>query len=207
VYDELFSTVTSTELQLEALNNNMTFRLEQWNELIIAGYERDEALLEAEATGTNLPLLGEEWLSPPELAEREELRTRRMARRHLARGDIINNTPGQPVRTQPIPVQPLQVPMNAINPIQPTPLRVDGNDADLVAEDNGIENAQGVIETVQENNEDSTSTGVPEVSSTSPPRDVRTRGSARQRERKANKKFFSEEWVNYQQSNKTKDSS
>jgi predicted phosphohydrolase len=36
------------------------------------------------------------------------------------------------------------------------------------------------------------------------PRDVRTRGgigTSRQRDHKTNKKFFGEEWVNYQQSN------
>jgi hypothetical protein len=39
VYDELFSTVTTTQLQVEALGNNNVFALEQWNELIMSGYE------------------------------------------------------------------------------------------------------------------------------------------------------------------------
>jgi hypothetical protein len=79
VYDELFSTLTTTHLQLEALGNNNVFTLEHWNDLISSGYERNEVLIEAEQSGLPLPQLENDWLSPAEIEERENLRARRAA--------------------------------------------------------------------------------------------------------------------------------
>jgi hypothetical protein len=84
VYDELYSTVGSTGIGGEA--DLLVLRPDQWQELLVSGYERSEILIEAEETGTPLPDLDEGWLSPAEIQERQELRCRRFARRRLLQG-------------------------------------------------------------------------------------------------------------------------
>jgi hypothetical protein len=93
-------------------------------------------------------LLREEWLSPAELAEREELRMRRIARRRLTRGEIdeVKRHPVTPV----LPILVPQVAVNLIPPTQPTPLQVDGNDGDSITRNNDDTNTQGVIEIMPE---------------------------------------------------------
>jgi hypothetical protein len=74
VYDEKFSTVTTTRLQIDALNvDSGTFTLNDWNDLITCGYDRHPALVEAMENGKLLPVLGEEWMSPAEVAEARAL--------------------------------------------------------------------------------------------------------------------------------------
>jgi hypothetical protein len=79
VYDEKFSTVTSTAAHEEALGAGLgTFSVDQWNDLLICGYDRHPALDEAIAENIPLPELAMEWLTPLEIAEREDLRRRRL---------------------------------------------------------------------------------------------------------------------------------
>jgi hypothetical protein len=70
------------------------------------GYERREALVEAEENNQPLLQLADEWLSPAEIAEREELRARRFARRRMLRLDVepevVQGTPG-PLTITPCP--------------------------------------------------------------------------------------------------------
>jgi hypothetical protein len=136
IYDELFSTVTTTQLQLEALSNNSVFALEQWNELIVSGYERSEVLVEVEQEGLPLPQLENEWLSPAEIEEHENLRVRRAAQRRLARSEVTqeripeNTDMDRQINAgpivQPVPVT-VQVPQNKeperqeMQPAQPVP--------------------------------------------------------------------------------------
>jgi hypothetical protein len=89
VYDELYSTVTSTGTGGE--EDVLALRPEQWRELLVSGCERSEALVKAEEAGTPLPDLDEEWMSPVEIQERRELRNRRFARRRLLREGLDNN--------------------------------------------------------------------------------------------------------------------
>jgi hypothetical protein len=58
VYNELYSTVTSTGTGGEA--DVLALLPDQWHELLVSGYERSEILVEAEDTGTPLPDLDEE---------------------------------------------------------------------------------------------------------------------------------------------------
>jgi hypothetical protein len=199
VYDELLSTVTTTDLHLEALGNNSMFTLDRWNELITTGYDRNDALVEAEENDQPLPQLADEWLPPAEIAEREELRARRFARKRLLRSDIepepVFGTLGplttppcsrnivrtnQVTATNPVVVQP--VPTVAVPPIPvvavpPAPIAV----------------VEPVVPPVR------AQIPVPVLNPTegSTETEVRTRG----RRNKPNRKFFGEEWVNYQSNN------
>jgi hypothetical protein len=147
VYGKLFSTVTTTQLQLEALGNNNVFTLEHWNDLITSGYERNEVLIEAEQSGLSLPRLENDWLFPAEIEERESLRARRAARKRLARAEtdqegiqepeeIIGQlNPGSNV--QPVPVT-VQVPQNEEQErqnTQPEQVVVDKEDSSTVQTD------------------------------------------------------------------------
>jgi hypothetical protein len=87
-----------TRLQVEAMNiDRVTFTLNDWNDLIVCGYDRHPALEEAVENGEPLPLLGEEWMSPAELKEREALRRHRQMRRRPA---------GRSIEGSPAPIQP-----------------------------------------------------------------------------------------------------
>jgi hypothetical protein len=57
------STVTGGEEDVLAL------RPEQWRELLVSGYERSEALVEAEEAGISLLDLDEEWTKKPPICE------------------------------------------------------------------------------------------------------------------------------------------
>jgi hypothetical protein len=176
----LFSTVTTTQLHLEALGNNSIFALEQWNELIVSGYERSEVLVEVEQEGLPLPQLENEWLSPAEIEERENLRARRAAQRRLARSEMTQertpentDTDGQIIPgpiVQPVPVT-VQFPQNEeperqdMQPAQPVP------------------------------NVENTSTVQTELR-VDPQPTIRTGG----RRIRTNRRFIGEEWVNYQTS-------
>jgi hypothetical protein len=82
VYDEKFSTVTSTAAHAEALNRvgTGTFTVEEWNDLLVCGYDRHPALDEAVRENLPLPELADKWLSPAKLADRENLQRTRILR-------------------------------------------------------------------------------------------------------------------------------
>jgi hypothetical protein len=175
----------------------------------VSGYDRYEDLVEAKLSGPPLPQLGVEWLSPAEIAERDELRMRRMARRRIARRENDDDF-GQATRS-PQTLPPVQV--NSPIPVGPNVPEPRPTSA--------IENLQGPV--IVEINEEGSTQGVPEAvapvqpvqpvptqnnddestvaSGTGPRRSSRSSGSTRRRERKTNRKFFAHNWVNYQQDN------
>jgi hypothetical protein len=98
VHDERFSTVTSTRVQAEEMNvDRGTFMLNDWNDLLVCGYNRHPALEEAVENGEPLPMLGDKWMSPAEVEERNALRRHRQMRR-IAAGRAIEgaHAPAQP---------------------------------------------------------------------------------------------------------------
>jgi hypothetical protein len=70
-----------------------TFTFNDWNDLITCGYDRHPELEEAIEIGESLTVLGEEWMSPAEVAEREVLRRRRLQRRCLSVEGAIEGAP------------------------------------------------------------------------------------------------------------------
>jgi hypothetical protein len=111
VYNEKFSTVTSTAAHAEALNVGLgTFTVDQWNDLLICGYDRHPALDEAIAENIPLPELALEWLSPVEIAEREDLHRHGLLRRRATgRVEDILDVP-VPTRTVEVQDNPVVVP-------------------------------------------------------------------------------------------------
>lgn len=169
VYDERFTTVTSTALQIEALNGGVTgFTLDEWNELIVNGYERNEALQEAELDGTVLPELDADWLSPAEIAEREDLRRRRLLRRNAVR-QVVDNQQVERVR--------------AVRPVQ--------EDQQVTQEIDIVEVPE--LDTVPVPEFDTVAVPTPRADTPTP---VQVSGT--KRTRRPNKKFFGDEWANYQ---------
>lgn len=179
VYDELFSTVTTTAMDMEVLNNNHVFSFDDGNSLILTGYERSTVLEDIITEGGPTPELDAEWLSPAELREREALRQRRQARRRLAGSEdptvqrnldnldpILRTGSGAPTRTERSEIQEL-----------------------VQAQDMPETGGEIVVEAPQEaSDEESTQTP-----------DVRSRGSERKRRpRNKNRKYYGNEWVNYQ---------
>lgn len=120
VYDELYSTVTTTALQLEELQQ-AGFTNETWIQLLMNGYERHEAL---EDEHPNMQLQ-DEWLTPAEINERQNLRNMRENRRRLIELEHDNLT----MPYQPEPIVPMRVPRAAQEPIQPVAQAPEGANA------------------------------------------------------------------------------
>lgn len=169
VFDELFTTVTSTALQTEALNEGASgFTLDQWNDLLVCGYDCNPALREIIADG-QIPELQIEWLSTAELADRESLRNRRLVRRQMARQ--VPNVEHQ-----------VQKERNVENP------RVNDLPREQVQIDKRVEFDAVELSVLEVTGED---TVQDDVSPT-------TRACRPVRGARKNKKFFGEEWINYQ---------
>lgn len=166
VYDELYSTVTTTEYDLEALQNNHVFTLDRWSELLVSGYERSQVLEDAVLEGLPLPELNDEWLSPREIADREALRRNRQARRRLTRESQ------EPIVHQPPPI----IERIVNQPVEPL-----------------VEVPEGApIEAQVPEQEDASVSSHESIQEARPP----SRGRARNK----NRKYFGNEWVNYQTS-------
>jgi hypothetical protein len=185
MYNEKFSTVTSTAAHEEALRGELgTFYVDQWNDLLVCGYDRHSALDKAIAENIPLPELALECLTPVEIAEHEDLRRRRLLRRRAAGStDDVLEVPA-PIRTANIqddtvvvlgldtvagPVV-AQVPPVAQVPVQPV--------------------AQVPAATVDDSSDEDS------VVQVVPPAPTVSRLTRRGENK--NKKFFGDEWVNYQ---------
>jgi hypothetical protein len=102
VYDELFTTVSSTALRDEALPDRV-FRPDVWNDLIISGHERHDCLRDVIQEQEVIPLLGTDWLTPSEIDARQSLRESRQIRRRQVEQEV---TPGHSPTDIPFPSTP-----------------------------------------------------------------------------------------------------
>lgn len=174
VYDELYSTVTTTEYDMEALSNNNVFTLDQWNDLLTTGYEKSFLIDDAVSEGAPLPELNVEWLSPQEIADREALRQVRQARRRILRPE-----------PEIVRVQTPATPPAVINDVLAEPPM-------LVPEGDAPDDASVAS--------DATFGHIPFDEEGQRTRTPSPRGRSRspRRGRIRNRKYFGNEWVNYQ---------
>jgi hypothetical protein len=81
--------------------------------LITSGYERDDGLAEAEEAEETFLHLQDEWLTPAEIAIRNQLREKRFARKRMVREEAE----AEPIRTPTVPVLTPQ-PVRQVVPVQ-----------------------------------------------------------------------------------------
>jgi hypothetical protein len=77
VFDDLFSTVSTSILRDEKIRNDSVFQPDIWNDLISTGHERNEFLEELDNTPHQLPVLDDDWLTPTEIDTRQSQREHR----------------------------------------------------------------------------------------------------------------------------------